>query len=164
MTNDSLIQKLEALQEPFAVHETFEKLTCGERQVLNACLDIIRQHVGVEMEPNKFYHVEFDQPIAAKAPDQPDELSKKIELAIRGELYNNGGLLDSNVEQLSGYIARDVLAVLRDDEELLEEYERAKGESQESCTGAHNSYGCGYDSGYREGIRFAIYRGKADGK
>lgn len=50
------------------------------------------------------------------------------------------------------------------DAELSEEYERAKNDAQESCMGAHNSYGCGYDSGYREGIRFALYRGKADGK
>lgn len=48
--------------------------------------------------------------------------------------------------------------------ELLEEYERAKEEAVETCLGAHNSYGCGYDSGYREGIRWALYRGDADGK
>ncbi len=50
------------------------------------------------------------------------------------------------------------------DAELMEEYERAKEEAVETCMGSHNSYGCGYDSGYREGIRWAIYRGEADGK
>jgi hypothetical protein len=42
----SLVEEMDALQEPYAVHDSFEKLNVGERQVLDACIAIARKYTA----------------------------------------------------------------------------------------------------------------------